>query len=33
MQSFALLDPDVRQYPEILLTSGLIPWDAFNGVK
>ena len=30
---FSLPDPDVRKNPEMLLTSGLRPWDAFNGTS
>ena len=31
MQIFVSLNPDVREHPEMLLTSGLTPYDAFNG--
>ena len=33
LKIFVLLEPDVRKHPEILITSGLIPSDTFNGGK
>ena len=33
VQNFALLEPDFGKHPEIILTSGLIALDAFNGTK
>ena len=32
-QIFAIIGPDIRKHPEILLTSGFSPWDTFNDAK
>ena len=32
-QIVALIGPDVRKHPEILLTSGFLPWGAFNDAE